>query len=148
MATWHGDEVTCRRCRYRIDNPRKGPPRTDAEKVLFRRRFWMARFPEAKQPCASCPFRADNDEAFQEVCKQIAEVAGRTVGGTAITRKATTDIARLKIRREVRSCGDFVCHSTVYRDDCRERSPESAWRQCPGATRFFKTGQGVEEQDG
>ena len=51
---------------------------------------------------------------------------------------------RKKIRDAVAhpNGGNFPCHGTQYTPDMGMRPP-GEWKQCAGATRYFKTGQSV-----
>lgn len=107
-----------------------GPAPLTNPRPLFR-----PKLAEVARQCASCPFRADNDAEFGAF---IARLRAR-VGLTRPVGPDLIEFARAGIRVEVGRKGDFVCHHTVYAEDMSVR-PAAGWRQCPGATEYFRQG--------
>lgn len=97
------------------------------------RKLWRPKRPEIPEQCLSCPFREGNDAEFGAVLNKLRAASG-------IAGKSTTcDIAfaRQGVRDDLSHSGDFVCHGTAYTPDMKPK-PKEEWRQCPGATKFFK----------
>lgn len=93
---------------------------------------WIPKLPEAKEQCASCPFRVGNDEAFKGILGRL-KVKHNKPG--PVTKKELTD-ARMTVYRDViEGSGDFLCHASVYGPNMDMR-PNNERRQCPGATEF------------
>jgi len=107
------------------------------------RTLFRPKLPQLKEPCVSCPFRDGNEDAFAEIVRKLAmqheasDLSGRKL-------KQRTLMARLQIREEARSRGDFACHQTAY-DSNMALKPARERRQCPGATAvFIKAGEQVK----
>ncbi len=97
------------------------------------RKLWRPKLPELSDQCASCPFRTDNKVEFTDVVQGLRRKMGM------IGTPSTFDVfvARTKIARECKDRGDFACHHTVY-DSAMNIKPVSEYRQCYGATKYFK----------
>lgn len=88
-----------------------------------------------KEQCVSCPFRDGNEVEFAQVVRKLDP----TLTGKKLLRH--TLAARLKIRDEAKTIGEFACHHTAYDADMNLR-PEHERRQCPGATAaYLKAGE-------
>jgi len=94
------------------------------------RSLFRPKLPQLKEQCVSCPFRNGNDAEFDEIIKKLdPRLKGKKLRRTAF-------VARLRIRAEAETIGEFACHHTAYDSEMRLR-PESERRQCPGATQVF-----------
>jgi hypothetical protein len=90
-----------------------------------------------KEQCVSCPFRDGNDTEFAQVIQKLDP----TLKGKKLLRH--TLAARLRIRDEAKTIGEFSCHHTAYDADMNLR-PERERRQCPGATTaYVAAGEGA-----
>lgn len=106
------------------------------------RKMWTPQRQEAAAQCASCPFRLGNDQEFAPVVAKLREQAGLK-GPVKLLHILGT---RLAVFEDLKIRGDFSCHSTVYNPDMTQKD-QSQWRQCPGATKAYKTRtvEGYEE---
>ena len=95
------------------------------------RSLFLPKRAELEEQCPSCPFRDGNHDEFGEVVKQLCKANGRKYARIVAAE------ARFKIRDEALTFGDFSCHHTVYNEDMSTK-PQTEWRQCPGATKYFK----------
>lgn len=136
----HWDRVIwqCPGC-HQVWPPGEIPPvistaEIDREIRLKGRQMWIPKLKEVDEQCASCPFLANNDKEFVDVLQRISDHAKR-----GKICKARAEIARLKIKSEM-SSGDFVCRQTVYRKNYASKKPEKDWRQCKGATDYWRAG--------
>lgn len=104
--------------------------------MLKSRALWRPKIAELPTPCASCPFRVGNDAEFGGVVKRLRDAQGITGPCT----KRIVGFARASIMMDTRARGDFACHGTAY-DTEMEMRPAAELRQCPGAAKFYKTGE-------
>ena len=104
---------------------------------LFRRRkFWQPRREELPQQCAACPFKKNNELEFGEIVRRLFNLQG---AGRKPTPANVRDV-RLNVKLDKARKGDFICHDTVY-DDHMRLKPEEGHRQCPGASKWYRTGK-------
>ena len=101
------------------------------------RACFLPRRPALPSPCVSCPFREGNSAEFGVI---VARLTSSAFGSRVIPSPRDITTARQRIRRDVETHGEFSCHGTVYTPEMEKR-PESSWKQCPGATRYFRTGE-------
>lgn len=102
------------------------------------RKLWIPKRPEVKKQCASCPFKKGNDTQFKSVIVSLRKQAGEKKPVT----KLDIVTARMRIEDDVEFIGgDFSCHATVYGPDM-ELKPEKEWKQCSGATKFYRKNGG------
>lgn len=91
---------------------------------------------EVPVQCASCPFRIGNHKEFGAVVDRLR----RADGATKPASKNIIRFARVQLLAETMACGDFMCHGTVY-DAAMKKKPIGQWRQCKGATEFYRHGK-------
>ena len=85
--------------------------------------------------CASCPFREGNESQWAKIVRML-----RSAGYATTTPYLCAD--PVKFRRRVKViglAGNFYCHTTAYRAD-GSMAPPREFLQCPGATRWARTG--------
>jgi hypothetical protein len=105
----------------------------DEETKRKLRSLWRPKRQEMPEQCASCPFRDDNDLEWFGVVRKLAKAGG--------LHEVDPSVARLNVRAEVEMLGDFICHCSAYNiEDMSLRDPRE-YRQCPGASSFFKEGR-------
>lgn len=104
----------------------------EKEKMLAARALFRPKLPELPEQCVSCPFRSGNDKEFSEICVRLAMTRPEDGPPAPVT------VARARIRMETTLRGEFICHGTAYTRDMALR-PQSDHKQCPGATKWFKT---------
>lgn len=109
------------------------------------RSLFLPKHPECETQCPSCPFRNGNESAFGDVLNKL-RLANNQKPRKGFSKIHMAADAKAQIHAEVRFNGDFVCHHTVYafpanmkRGDKAELRPSDERRQCPGATRFFRS---------
>ncbi len=96
------------------------------------RQCFVPKMPEVKTQCASCPFRVGNAKEFSDVVFKLHQ------NGLCIT--VDPEQMRESVLRDGMLRGEFYCHCTVYDKNMQKTSFEE-WRQCAGATRWFKEGK-------
>ena len=101
------------------------------------RSLFLPKYPELEEQCPSCPFRDGNYDEFGAIVKKLQEVHPDHGVPSHVPLIVVSDMARLRIRDGAQTFGDFSCHHTVYNEDMSTK-PQTEWRQCPGATEFFK----------
>lgn len=103
--------------------------------------LWKPKLKELPEQCASCPFKYDNEAEFKAVVQRLNASAGMVRKVTS----ATTAHARMMIRIQTAKAGDFACHCTVYDADMHPKDCDE-YRQCPGATAFYREQHGGKEK--
>lgn len=99
------------------------------------RKLWLPKFKEVDRQCDSCPFDVSPSNKF-------AITVGRLLRAIGIHRKPTKqEIARARasVMEDVSRAGEFVCHGTAYDKDMKLQ-PVEKFRQCKGASKFFRRG--------
>lgn len=100
-----------------------------------RRKMWRPKVPELPVQCASCPFREGNDAEFAEYFAKLRKALAPS--NRAPVRPHDLRFARFQIKIDLHHSGDFICHYTAYTPEMKKR-PASEYRQCPGASAFFR----------
>lgn len=101
------------------------------------RKLFKPKFKECTQ-CPSCPFREGNDVEFSGVVNLLRRV--NDIPGLATDEQVL--MARLAAFNDILDRGDFLCHQTVYQwPGLKPQLDSTRWRQCPGATLAFRTGE-------
>ncbi len=110
---------------------------TTKARILKARRFWRPRHKLVSVPCATCPFREDNDNAFAAfVLKMASKIGVKNPQRPAVVRASLHATAAA-------TGGEFVCHHTVYTEDFKKK-PASQHRQCAGAAEYYRSGKDLE----
>jgi len=102
------------------------------EDVLAGRALFRPKIPECETPCPSCPFSNGNDKEFGAVMNKLAVATGEEF-------PVPTSVSRARVRMELQHNGDFICHFTAYNIEDMSLKPRKGHRQCPGATKWYKT---------
>lgn len=104
------------------------------------RQLWKPRRQELAEQCVSCPFRDGNTEAWMEILEKLRQSAppGTKVKKTPINKRDASR-ARVTVRMDCMTVGEFACHHSVY-DTNMKTKPATEHRQCPGASKFFREG--------
>lgn len=100
---------------------------------MSHKKLFQPKFPECKVQCPSCPFRTGNNKEFGEIVNRLETSVGLP---GRVTRRQIGSV-RLRIMSDVGQRGDFACHLTAYNPDMT-RKPTSEFRQCKGATEFYR----------
>lgn len=106
--------------------------------LLSMRKLFRPKLSELKEQCPSCPFREGNDKEFGAICMSLASLHQEEY-------PAPLAVARRRIQEEVARFGDFICHCSAYNGDMSLKVTKEN-RQCPGATKWFKTHPPVGEK--
>lgn len=97
------------------------------------RLLFLPKFPEVSVQCPSCPFRSGNEKEFGEVLRKLTIANGDL---SKMTKRKVCS-ARIQVYKDVEHRGDFMCHCSVY-DENMKLKQKGEWRQCLGATEWFK----------
>lgn len=103
-------------------------PTPNLDQIREARKMWRPHFPECAEPCASCPFRNDNDEALRAKLQALFPTIDPDIHHTRVT-----------VKLEVQFSGNFGCHFTVF-DGAGGIKPMAERRQCAGAAAWFRNG--------
>lgn len=95
---------------------------------------------EVERACASCPFRVGNATAWRRLVARLKRAGWEKLSGLTSPPKVTPEKMRATIHRSVGEVApQFNCHGVIYTPEMGMRPPRE-WRQCAGATRYYKTG--------